>query len=140
MVMVKPGMPYLDIVRRVKEAFGAPTYVYQVSGEYAMLCAAAERGWLDHDKTMMESLLGVQACRSRRDSDLLCPPGRPSAAGRIACVTCPLSESFRLVHPGAEWFPLTKRSRAVPAKHNRHDQQLVLVVPVSVLSCWKGRL
>lgn len=60
MVMVKPGMPYLDIVRRVKEAFGAPTYVYQVSGEYAMLRGAAERGWLDRDKTMMESLLGFK--------------------------------------------------------------------------------
>ncbi len=60
MVMVKPGMPYLDIVYRVKAAFGAPTYVYQVSGEYAMLCGAAERGWLDHDKSMMESLLGFK--------------------------------------------------------------------------------
>ncbi len=60
MVMVKPGMPYLDIVRRVKETFGAPTYAYQVSGEYAMLCGAAERGWLDHDKTMMESLLSFK--------------------------------------------------------------------------------
>ncbi len=60
MVMVKPGMPYLDIVRRVKETFGAPTYVYQVSGEYAMLCGAAQRGWLDHDKVMMESLLGFK--------------------------------------------------------------------------------
>ena len=60
MVMVKPGMPYLDIVRRVKETFGVPTFAYQVSGEYAMLCGAAERGWLDHDKTMMESLLGFK--------------------------------------------------------------------------------
>ncbi len=60
MVMVKPGMPYLDIVHRVKAAFGAPTYVYQVSGEYAMLCAAAQHGWLDHDKVMMESLLGFK--------------------------------------------------------------------------------
>ncbi|MFO7906964.1 MAG: porphobilinogen synthase [Planctomycetota bacterium] len=60
MVMVKPGMPYLDIVRRVKEMFAAPTYVYQVSGEYAMLCGAAERGWLDRDKTMMESLVGFK--------------------------------------------------------------------------------
>lgn len=60
MVMVKPGMPYLDIVRRVKETFAAPTYVYQVSGEYAMLCGAAERGWLDRDQTMMESLLGFK--------------------------------------------------------------------------------
>ena len=55
-VMVKPGLPYLDIVRRVKERFVVPTFAYQVSGEYAMLKAAAERGWLDHDATMMEVL------------------------------------------------------------------------------------
>jgi porphobilinogen synthase len=60
MVMVKPGMPYLDIVHRVKEAFGLPTFVYQVSGEYAMLCAAAERGWLDRDRVMLESLLAFK--------------------------------------------------------------------------------
>jgi porphobilinogen synthase len=60
MVMVKPGMPYLDIVRRVKEAFAVPTYVYQVSGEYAMLCAAASNGWLDRQRVMMESLLGFK--------------------------------------------------------------------------------
>lgn len=57
MVMVKPGMPYLDVVRRVKETFSMPTFAYQVSGEYAMLKAAAQNGWLDHDKVMMESLL-----------------------------------------------------------------------------------
>ena len=56
MVMVKPGMPYLDIVRRVKDEFRVPTFAYQVSGEYAMLKAAAERGWLDHDAVMMEAL------------------------------------------------------------------------------------
>ena len=56
MVMVKPGMPYLDIVRRVKDEFGMPTFAYQVSGEYAMLKAAAQNGWLDHDAVMMESL------------------------------------------------------------------------------------
>ena len=60
MVMVKPGMPYLDIVRRVKEEFSYPTYVYQVSGEYAMLKAAAQNGWLDHDGVMMESLLAFK--------------------------------------------------------------------------------
>ena len=60
MVMVKPGMPYLDIVRRVKSEFGVPTFAYQVSGEYAMLKAAAERGWLDHDAVMMESLLAFK--------------------------------------------------------------------------------
>ena len=60
MVMVKPGMPYLDIVRRVKDEFGVPTYAYQVSGEYAMLKAAAQNGWLDHDAVMMESLLAFK--------------------------------------------------------------------------------
>jgi porphobilinogen synthase len=60
MVMVKPGMPYLDIVRRVKETFGMPTFAYQVSGEYAMLCAAAERGWLDRKKVVLESLLAFK--------------------------------------------------------------------------------
>jgi porphobilinogen synthase len=60
MIMVKPGMPYLDIVRRAKEAFNYPTYVYQVSGEYAMLKAAAQNGWLDHDAVMMESLLAFK--------------------------------------------------------------------------------
>ena len=60
MVMVKPGMPYLDIVRRVRDAFNYPTYAYQVSGEYAMLKAAAQNGWLDHDAVMMESLLAFK--------------------------------------------------------------------------------
>ena len=60
MVMVKPGMPYLDIVRRVKEEFRVPTFAYQVSGEFAMLKAAAANGWLDHDAVMMESLLAFR--------------------------------------------------------------------------------
>ena len=60
MVMVKPGMPYLDIVRRVKDEFRVPTFAYQVSGEYAMLKAAAGNGWLDHDAVMMESLLAFK--------------------------------------------------------------------------------
>jgi porphobilinogen synthase len=60
MVMVKPGMPYLDIVRRVKDEFHVPTFVYQVSGEYAMLKAAAQNGWLDHDAVMLESLLAFK--------------------------------------------------------------------------------
>ena len=60
MVMVKPGMPYLDIVLRVKQEFGVPTFVYQVSGEYAMLCAAANNGWLDRDAVVMESLLAFK--------------------------------------------------------------------------------
>ncbi len=60
MVMVKPGMPYLDIVHRVKEQFGAPTYAYQVSGEYAMLMAAAQNGWLNERAVVMESLLAFK--------------------------------------------------------------------------------
>jgi porphobilinogen synthase len=60
MVMVKPGMPYLDVVRRVKDEFRIPTFAYQVSGEYAMLKAAAANGWLDHDAVMMESLLAFK--------------------------------------------------------------------------------
>jgi porphobilinogen synthase len=60
MVMVKPGMPYLDIVRRVKDTFAMPTFVYQVSGEYAMIAAAAGNGWIDGDRAMMESLLAFK--------------------------------------------------------------------------------
>lgn len=60
MFMIKPGMPYLDIVRRVKDTFAVPTYVYQVSGEYAMLKAAAQNGWLDEKATVMESLVGFK--------------------------------------------------------------------------------
>jgi len=60
MVMVKPGLPYLDICRRVKDSFGAPTFAYQVSGEYSMIAAAAQQGWIDHDKVMMESLMAFK--------------------------------------------------------------------------------
>ncbi|MGB2106481.1 MAG: porphobilinogen synthase [Porticoccaceae bacterium] len=60
MIMVKPGMPYLDVVRRVKDQLKAPTFAYQVSGEYAMICAAAEKGWLDSDQAVMESLLAFK--------------------------------------------------------------------------------
>jgi porphobilinogen synthase len=65
LVMVKPGMPYLDIIHRVKEAFGLPTFAYQVSGEYAMLAGAAQNGWLDREKVMLESLL----CFKRAGAD-----------------------------------------------------------------------
>ena len=60
MVMVKPGMPYLDVVRRVHDYFGVPTFAYQVSGEYAMIAGAAERGWIDGERAMLESLLGFK--------------------------------------------------------------------------------
>jgi porphobilinogen synthase len=65
MVIVKPGMPYLDVVRRVKDAFAVPTFAYQVSGEYAMIMGAGERGWLDGDRAMLESLL----CFKRAGAD-----------------------------------------------------------------------
>ena len=79
-VMVKPGMPYLDVVRRVKERFGVPTFVYQVSGEYAMLKAAAERGWLDGDAVMMESLLAFR----RAGADAILTYFALEAAKRLA--------------------------------------------------------
>jgi porphobilinogen synthase len=60
MVMIKPGLPYLDVLRRVKDCFAVPTFAYQVSGEYAMLCAAAQNGWLDRDKALIESLLAFK--------------------------------------------------------------------------------
>ncbi|NQV98103.1 MAG: porphobilinogen synthase, partial [Rhodospirillales bacterium] len=60
MVMVKPGMPYMDIIRRVKDEFGVPTFAYNVSGEYAMLQAAAQNGWLDYPSAMMEMLTGFK--------------------------------------------------------------------------------
>ena len=76
MVMVKPGMPYLDICRRVKDTFGAPTFAYQVSGEYAMISGAAERGWIDSDKAMMETLL----CFKRAGCDGILTYFAPKAA------------------------------------------------------------
>jgi porphobilinogen synthase len=60
MIMVKPGMPYLDIIRRVKDRFEVPVFAYQVSGEYAMIMAAVQNGWMDHDRAMLESLLGFK--------------------------------------------------------------------------------
>ena len=79
MVMVKPGMPYLDIIRRVKDEFGAPTFAYQVSGEYSMIMAAAERGWIDGDKAMMESLIAFK----RAGADGVLTYFAPRAAERL---------------------------------------------------------
>lgn len=80
MVMVKPGMPYLDILRRVKDTFRMPTYVYQVSGEYAMLMAAIRAGWLDEDAAIMESLSGFK----RAGADGILTYFAPYAARRLA--------------------------------------------------------
>ena len=79
MVMVKPGMPYLDIVRRVKDTFSMPTFVYQVSGEYAMIAAAANNGWIDGERAMMESLLGFK----RAGADGILTYFAPKAAERL---------------------------------------------------------
>jgi porphobilinogen synthase len=79
MVMVKPGMPYLDIIRRVKDEFGAPTFAYQVSGEYSMIMAAAGNGWLDGDKAMMESLIAFK----RAGADGVLTYFAPKAAERL---------------------------------------------------------
>ncbi|WP_426525835.1 porphobilinogen synthase [Bradyrhizobium sp. McL0615] len=79
MVMVKPGMPYLDVVRRVKDTFSMPTFVYQVSGEYAMIAAAANNGWIDGDRAMMESLLGFK----RAGADGILTYFAPKAAERL---------------------------------------------------------
>lgn len=77
MVMVKPGLPYLDVVRRVKERFGAPTFVYQVSGEYAMLMAAARNGWLDERACMLEAL----TCIKRAGADAILTYAAPRVLG-----------------------------------------------------------
>ena len=79
MVMVKPGMPYLDIVRRVKDTFAVPTFVYQVSGEYAMIAGAANNGWIDGDRAMMESLLGFK----RAGADGILTYFAPKAAEKL---------------------------------------------------------
>ena len=79
MVMVKPGMPYLDIVRRVKDTFAMPTFVYQVSGEYAMIAAAANNGWIDGERAMMESLLGFK----RAGADGILTYFAPKAAEKL---------------------------------------------------------
>ncbi|MGD0722618.1 MAG: porphobilinogen synthase [Roseiarcus sp.] len=79
MVMVKPGLPYLDIVRRVKETFAVPTFAYQVSGEYSMIMAAAQNGWLDADRAMMESLIAFK----RAGADGVLTYFAPRAAQRL---------------------------------------------------------
>lgn len=79
MVMVKPGMPYLDIVRRVKDTFGMPTFVYQVSGEYAMIAGAARNGWIDGERAMMEALLGFK----RAGADGILTYFAPQAAEKL---------------------------------------------------------
>jgi porphobilinogen synthase len=84
MVMVKPGLPYLDVIRRVKDTFQMPTVAYNVSGEYSMLKAAGERGWLDYDRAMMEVLISFKR------------------AGADAILTYSALEAARLIQSGYE--------------------------------------
>jgi porphobilinogen synthase len=79
MVMVKPGMPYLDVLQRVKTSFGMPTFVYQVSGEFAMIAAAAANGWIDGERAMMESLMGFK----RAGADGILTYFAPQAAEKL---------------------------------------------------------
>ena len=82
MVMVKPGMPYLDVCRRVKDQFGAPTYAYQVSGEYSMLQAAGQNGWLDLDRVMLESLMAFKRAGCDGVLTYFAPPAARALANR----------------------------------------------------------
>ena len=104
MVMVKPGMPYLDVLRRVKDAFRVPTFAYQVSGEYAMIKAAAANGWLDHDKVMMEALLSFK----RAGADGILTYFAIEAARLLASV---LSRSQ------GRALPARRRRAAIPARY-----------------------
>jgi len=79
MVMVKPGLLYLDILRRVKETFGVPTFAYQVSGEYAMIMGAAERGWIDGERAMLEALIAFK----RAGADGILTYAAPAVARRL---------------------------------------------------------
>ena len=83
MVMIKPGLPYLDVIRRVKDAFQLPTLAYQVSGEYAMLKAAAERGWLDGDAAMLETLIAFKRAGADAHPDLCRARGRAETGRRL---------------------------------------------------------
>jgi porphobilinogen synthase len=80
MVMIKPGMPYLDIVRRVKDRFGVPTFVYQVSGEYSMIMAASRNGWIDERAVALEALLSIK----RAGADAVLTYFAKRAAGWLA--------------------------------------------------------
>ena len=87
MVMVKPGMPYLDIVRRVADEFEVPVFAYQVSGEYAMIASAAERGIVDREAAMMESLFAFKRAGAQGRADVFCAGGG-AGAGRLAQRSC----------------------------------------------------
>ena len=134
MVMVKPGLPYLDIVRRVKDAFGMPTAVYQVSGEYAMLKAAAQAGWLDERACVLEALTGMK--RAGADAILtyfaldaarwLARALAPSTQRGAAGFSQRRSEQFRERHGGKPHFlavAATIAARPLPRDRRRADDE-----------------
>ena len=106
MVMVKPGMPYLDIVRRVKDTFSMPTFVYQVSGEYAMIAAAANNGWIDGDRAMMESLLGFKRAGADGILTYFAPKAAEKFKARVSLALHVIaSEAKQSIHPfAARWI------------------------------------
>jgi hypothetical protein len=117
MVMVKPGLPYLDIIRRVKDEFGAPTFAYQVSGEYSMIMAAANNGWMDGDKAMMESLIAFK----RAGADGVLTYFAPRAAEKLRVQSdssCRYSDARRLsarIIAGRGGLPLFRLNEMPPA-------------------------
>ena len=122
MVMVKPGMPYLDIIRRVKDEFGAPTFAYQVSGEYSMIMAAANNGWLDGDKAMMESLIAFKRAGADGVLTYFAPQGGGKAARatpRRGLFEC--SRSITRPRPARSPRISRWRTRARPMSRKRVD-------------------
>ena len=126
--MVKPGMPYLDIVRRVKDEFHVPTFAYQVSGEYAMLKAAAANGWLDHDAVMLESLLAFKRAGADGVLTLLCPGCGTRIARSLSAVR---QGSMRVFHiqagrGGIDWESIIRALNEIgyagPLALDYHDR------------------
>ena len=129
MVMVKPGLPYLDIVRRVKDTFGVPTFAYQVSGEYAMMMAAIERGWLDADRAILESLMSFK----RAGADGVLTYFAPRAA-KLIKIFEPRDQARRIPALAAHAFDLGveliderrhRQLRAVRARLGQGDAQIL---------------
>ena len=111
MIMVKPGLPYLDIVQRVKDAFAMPTFAYQVSGEYAMIMAAANNGWLDGERAMMESLTAFK---------------RAGADGVLTYFAPRVAEKLKKKLPDARSLPLIPVTGNPADFNNRQADRLAL--------------
>jgi porphobilinogen synthase len=141
MVMVKPGMPYLDIVRRVKDEFRVPTYVYQVSGEYAMLKAAAQNGWLDERSLCAGEPAGVQTGGRRRHPELLCAQLRPPGSGnsRLSSRAARVQAAKPCFAPGFRRSGGTARSGHVLANQARMRPSRLSHGCVDARSARRGR-